>query len=133
MVSVPGRARRVAMLERDEADIIYFVPGELIGKVAKLPGVTLAPVLSGSFFLEFPGFQDPKNPFHDKRVREAVSLAIDRRAMNQAETAGMGKPTGNWINPDVQYAIEWPGDGRNVEKGKQRPREGGYPHGFDVS
>src|SRR5262244_4134618 len=81
MVSVPEAATRVAMLERGEADIIYFVPGELINKVGKLPGVTLAPVLSGSFFIEFPGFQDPKNPFHDKRVREAVSLAIDRRGI----------------------------------------------------
>jgi peptide/nickel transport system substrate-binding protein len=133
MVSVPEPATRVAMLERGEADIIYNVPGELIAKVGKLPGVTLAPVLSGSFFIEFPGFQDPKNPFHDKRVREAVSLALDRRAMNQAETAGMGKPTGNWINDDVQYAIEWPEFPRNVEKAKQLLREAGYPNGFDVA
>src|SRR6059036_110405 len=132
MISVPEAATRVAMLERGEADIIYFVPGELINKVGKLPGVVLAPVLSGSFFLEFPGFQDPKNPFHDKRVREAVSLAIDRRAMNQAETAGLGKPTGNWINPDVQYAVEWPEFERNVDKAKQLLREAGYPNGFNV-
>src|SRR5437764_5923347 len=108
MISVPEAATRVAMLERGEADIVYNVPGELINKVGKLPGVTLAPVLSGSFFVEFPGFQDPKNPFHDKRVREAAGMAVDRRGTNQAETAGMGKPTGNWINDDVQYAIEWP-------------------------
>jgi ABC-type transport system substrate-binding protein len=133
MVSVPESATRVAMLERGEADIIYNVPGELIAKVGKLPGVTLAPVLSGSFFIEFPGFQDPKNPFHDKRVREAVSLALDRRAMNQAESAGMGKPTGNWINDDVLYAIEWPEFPRNVEKAKQLLREAGYPNGFDVA
>jgi len=69
MISVPEAATRVAMLERGEADIIYFVPGELINKVGKLPGVMLAPVLSGSWWLEFPGFQDPKNPFRDKRVR----------------------------------------------------------------
>src|SRR2546422_736786 len=132
MVSVPEAATRVAMLERGEADIIYNVPGELINKVGKLPGVTLAPVLSGSFFLEFPNFQDPKNPFRDKRVREAVSLAVDRRAMNQAETGGMGKPTGNWINDDVLYGIEWPEVPRNVEKAKQLLREAGYPNGFDV-
>src|SRR5262245_38114193 len=30
MISVPEAATRVAMLERGEADIIYFVPGELI-------------------------------------------------------------------------------------------------------
>jgi peptide/nickel transport system substrate-binding protein len=132
MVSVPEAATRVAMLERGEADIIYFVPGELINKVGKLPGVVLAPVLSGSWWLEFPGFQDPKSPFRDKRVREAVSLAIDRRAMNQAESGGMGKPTGNWINDDVQYAIDWPEFPRNVEKAKQLLREAGYPNGFDV-
>src|SRR6266851_1399367 len=132
MVSVPEPATRVAMLERGEADIIYNVPGELISKVGKLPGVVLAPVLSGSFFIEFPGFQDPKNPFRDKRVREAVSLAVDRRAMNQAETGGMGKPTGNWINDDVLYGIEWPEFPRNVEKAKQLLREAGYPNGFDV-
>src|SRR5216110_1643221 len=132
MISVPEAATRVAMLERGEADIIYFVPGELINKVGKLPGVMLAPVLSGSWWLEFPGFQDPKNPFRDKRVREAVSLAIDRRAIYQAETAGMGKPTGNWINPDVQYAIEWPEFERNVDKARQLLREAGYPNGFNV-
>jgi len=132
MTAVPEASTRVAMLERGEADIIYNVPGELISKVGKLPGVTLAPVLSGSFFIEFPGFQDPKNPFRDKRVREAVSLAVDRRGMNQAETGGMGKPTGNWINDDVQYAIEWPEFPRNVEKAKQLLREAGYPNGLDV-
>ena len=132
MTAVPEAATRVAMLERGEADLIYLVPGELISKVGKLPGVVLAPVLSGSWWLEFPGFQDPKSPFRDKRVREAVSLAIDRRAINQAEAGGLGKPTGNWINPDVQYAIEWPEFARNVERAKQLLREAGYPNGFDV-
>src|SRR5215510_2455491 len=132
MISVPEAATRIAMLERGEADIIYFVPGELINKTGKLPGVVLAPVLSGSWWLEFPGFQDPKSPFRDKRVREAVSLAIDRRAINQAEAGGLGKPTGNWINNDVQYAIEWPEFERNVERAKQLMREAGFPNGFDV-
>lgn len=132
MTSIPEAATRVAMLERGEADIVYNVPGQLIAKVGKLPGVILAPVLSGSFFLEFPGFQDAKSPFRDKRVREAVSLGVDRRAMNQAETAGLGKIEGNWINDDVQYAIDWPELPRNVEKAKQLLREAGHPNGFDV-
>src|SRR5438876_686040 len=132
MVSVPEAATRIAMLERGEADIVYNVPGELINKVGKLPGVTLAPVLSGSFFIEFPGFQDPKNPFHDKRVREAVSLAVDRDAINQAECAGMGKVDGNWINDDVQYAIDWPKWEHDVGRAKTLMAEAGYPNGFKV-
>ena len=40
MVSVPEAATRVAMLERGEADIIYFVPGELIDRVKNNPKLT---------------------------------------------------------------------------------------------
>ena len=103
MVSVPEAATRVAMLERGEADIMYFVPGELIDRVKNNPKLRLAPVVSGNWWLEFPGFQNPSNPFHDKRVREAISLAIDRDAINDAECGGMGVVDGNWINDDVEY------------------------------
>ena len=132
MVSVPEAATRVAMLERGEADIIYFVPGELIDRVKSNPKVTLAPVVSGNWWLEFPGFQDPKNPFHDKRVRQAISLAIDRDAINQAECDGMGVVDGNWINNDVEYGIEWPKWEHNVGKAKQLMAEAGFPNGFNV-
>ena len=133
MVSVPEATTRVAMLERGEADLIYMVPGELIDRVKNNPKLTLAPVLSGSWWLEFPGFQDPKNPFHDKRVRQAVSLALDRRDINEAEAGGMGKVAhGNWINDDVQYAIAWPEFERNLEQARRLMQEAGYANGFDV-
>jgi hypothetical protein len=57
------------MLERDEADIIYFVPGE-----AHRPGQgerqndACARAL-GLLVAGFPDLQNPKNPFRDKRVR----------------------------------------------------------------
>ena len=62
MVSVPEAATRVAMLERGEADIMYFVPGELIDRVKSNPKLRLAPVVSANWWLEFPGFQDPDEP-----------------------------------------------------------------------
>ena len=79
----------------------------------------LAPCPVGLLVLGFPGFREANNPFHDKRVREAVSLVIDRRAINQAESGGMGKPAGNWINNDVQYAVEWPEFERDVKRAKE--------------
>jgi peptide/nickel transport system substrate-binding protein len=130
IVSVPDAATRVAMLERGEADIIYFVPGEMVARVRSNPKIMLAPVVSGNWWLAFPGFQDPKNPFHDKRVREAVSLAIDRDAMNQAECAGLGRVDGNWINDDVEYALDWPKWSRDVAKARKLLAEAGYPNGF---
>ena len=53
------------MLERGEADLIYLLPGELIDRVKNNPKPMLAPVLSGSFWLELVGFQDPKSPLRD--------------------------------------------------------------------
>ena len=132
VVSAPDPATRVAMLERGEADIVYNVPGELIPRVKNNPNLLLAPVLSGSFWLEFPGFADPKNPFHDKRVREAVSLAIDREAINQAESGGMGRVSGNWINDDVEYGMEWPKWSQDVAKARKLMAEAGHPDGFQV-
>jgi peptide/nickel transport system substrate-binding protein len=132
MISIPEAATRVAMLERGEADIMYFVPGELIDRVKNNPKVMLAPIVSGNWWLEFPGFQDAKSLFHDKRVRQAISLAIDRDAINQAECDGMGQVDGNWINDDVEYGIPWPKWERDVAKAKQLMAEAGFPNGFNV-
>ncbi len=132
MMAVPEAATRIAMLESGEVDIMYFVPGELIARVKSNPTLTLAPVVSANWWLEFPGFQNPKSPFHDKRVREAISLAIDRDAMNQAECDGMGVVDGNWINDDVEYGMPWPKWPHDVAKAKQLMAEAGYPNGFNV-
>ena len=132
IVSVPEAATRVAMLERGEADIAYGIPGELIDRIKNNPKLMLAPVLSGSWWLEFPGFQDPKNPFHDKRVREAVSLTVDRKAINDAESGGMGRISGNWVNDDVEYALDWPQWETNIPKAKELMKQAGYPDGFKV-
>jgi ABC-type transport system substrate-binding protein len=132
MISVPEATTRIAMLERGEADIIYNVPGELIGRVKDNPNLRLAPVVSANFWLEFPGFQDAKSPFHDERVRQAISLAIDRDAINQAECEGLGQVDGNWINDDVEYGMAWPKWEHNVAKAKQLMAEAGFQNGFNV-
>ena len=131
ILSVPDAATRVAMVERGEADIVYGLAGELVPRIQRSKTVMLAPVVSGNFWLWFPGFQDPTNPFHDKRVREAVSLAIDRDAINQAECAGLGQVDGNWINDDVEYALKWPKWEQNVDKAKRLLAEAGHPNGFE--
>jgi peptide/nickel transport system substrate-binding protein len=132
MIGVPEAATRLAMLEREEADIIYVITGEMIERAKRNTKIMLAPIVSGSWWLEFPGFQDPKNPFSDKRVRQAVSLAIDRKAINDAESGGMGRISGNWINDDVEYALDWPEWEFNIAKAKELLAQAGHPNGFNV-
>jgi peptide/nickel transport system substrate-binding protein len=90
----------------------------LVARIPRFPGL--------------PGFQDPKNPFHDKRVRQAISLTIDREAINQAECDGMGMVDGNWINDDVEYGMPWPKWSRDIGKAKQLMAEAGHPNGLNV-
>jgi ABC-type transport system substrate-binding protein len=35
---------------------------------------------------------DPKSPWHDKRLRQAVSYALDRKAINEAACLGLLPP-----------------------------------------
>jgi peptide/nickel transport system substrate-binding protein len=132
MMAVREAFTRIAMLERGEVDIIYLIPGELIEKVKSLPGVMLAPTKAGPWWIDFPGMEDPKSPFHDKRVRQAISLALNRQALSDAETGGFAPPLGNWIPHDWPGAIEWPALEFNLAKAKKLMAEAGYSKGFDV-
>ena len=75
--------------------------GALAEELRRTPGLTLAPNYPpGSFWLVFPEqWTAPKSPFADKRVRLAINHAIDRQAINQAETLGFSKLTGGNAEP----------------------------------
>ncbi len=45
----------------------------------------------------FPEQWDPKSPWYDLRVRQAASLAIDRKSINQALTLGFSHITGSIV------------------------------------
>jgi peptide/nickel transport system substrate-binding protein len=84
------------------------------------------------FWIDLPDQWDPKSPWHDRRVRLAVSHAIDRDALNQAETLGFSKPTGSLIPRALEFARVFEPHGFDVKKAKQLLAEAGYPNGFDA-
>jgi len=66
------------------------------------------------------------------RVRQAVSLTVDPKTINDAESGGMGRVSGNWINDDVEYALDWPQWETNIPKAKELMKQAGHPDGFKV-
>jgi len=87
---VPESTTRVAMLMRGEVDIAYLLEAPQAMEVKRDPNLRVA--FSGGiaiFFMDFLDMWDPKSPWADQRVRLAASLALDRRALSEAETRMM--------------------------------------------
>ncbi len=130
---ISDEATRLAALKRGEVDIVYSVRGELAEELQRTPGLTLKPaVIQGTFWLYFPDQWDTKSPWHDRRVRQAASLAMDRPTINQALTLGHSKLTGNIIPSSFDYYWQAPAPVYNAARAKQLLAEAGYPNGFDA-
>src|SRR5207244_3272559 len=91
--SVTDDTTRLTMLKRGEVDVAYNLRGPLAEEVRRTPGLKLTrALLAATFWIDFAtGQWDPRSPWHDRRVRLAAALAIDRQAINQAETLGSSK------------------------------------------
>jgi peptide/nickel transport system substrate-binding protein len=130
--SVPDETTRAAALKRGEVDIAYFLNGPVAEDVRRTPGLRLLAARTNAvFFLDFVDQWDAKSPWHDRRVRLAASLAIDRKAINDAESLGFSGLTGNIVPRHMQFALPIDPHPYDPKRAKQLLVEAGYPSGFD--
>ena len=132
--SMPEETTRAAALKKGEVDIAYLLTGPVAEDIQRTPGFKLvAPKESPAvFWLDLPDQWDPKSPWHDRRVRQAASLSLDRQALNQAETLGFSKPTGSLIPRALEFSRIFEPDPFDPAKAKRLLAEAGFPNGFDA-
>ena len=68
----------------------------------------------------------------DRRVRKAASLAIDRKALSEAETLGASRPNGSIVLKSMEFALPIEPDPYDPKQAKKLLAEAGYPNGFDA-
>ena len=131
---VPDEATRLTMLKRGEVDVAYSIRGALAEEIKRTPGLRLAPtLLPATFWIDFTAEQwNPKSPWHDRRVREAASLAIDRQAINLAETLGFSKVASSIIPSSYEYYWGPPPIPYDPARARRLLAEAGHPNGFDA-
>ncbi len=80
------------------------------------------------------GMNNARKPFDDKRVRQALMMAIDRKTVVDGAWSGLGTAIGSHYTPndpgyqDMTGVLPY-----NVEKAKALLAEAGYPNGFTFS
>jgi peptide/nickel transport system substrate-binding protein len=130
--SVPDPTTRLAMLKTGELDMAGLPPDEAAA-IRNDPKLRLAHARTGiTAWLEFPGQWDPKSPWHDRRVRLAANLAIDKQAISDATGFGLDRPTGSIIPRALEFALPLEPYPYDPLEAKRLLSEAGYRGGFDA-
>ncbi|MEM8751301.1 MAG: ABC transporter substrate-binding protein, partial [Pseudomonadota bacterium] len=141
---IQNAATRVAALLSGEVDFIQDVPVQDLGRVADTDGldVRTAPQNRVIFFGMNQGDADlasdnidGKNPLADVRVRKAMSMAINRDAIQQVVMRGQSAPAG-MISPPFVNGWNEAMDGSSstdVDGAKALMAEAGYGDGFSIT
>jgi peptide/nickel transport system substrate-binding protein len=141
---IANPSTRVAALVSGEVDVMEPVPLQDIGRINASPNsrVIVGPELR-TIFLGMDQKRDEllysnvkgKNPFKDKRVRQAFYQAIDIAGIQRTVMRGASRPTALMIGPGINGWTE-DQDKRmpyDVEAAKKLMAEAGYPQGFEVT
>ena len=140
---IQNAATRVAALLSGEVDFIQDVPVQDLDRVAKADGldVRTAPQNRVIFFGMNVGDADlandnvdGANPLSDVRVRRAMSMAINREAIQQVVMRGQSDPAGMIAPPFVNgWNEEMDASAvTDVEQAKALMEEAGYGDGFSI-
>ena len=137
-------ATRVAALLSGQVDVIEPVP---LQDVARIAASGKARVLQGpelrTIFLGMDQKRDEllysnvkgKNPFKDKRVRQAFYQAIDIVGIQKTVMRGASRPTALMVGPGIN-GFDEAMDKRlpyDADAAKKLLADAGYPNGFEVS
>lgn len=145
-LEISNDAARVAALTSNRVDLINYVPFADVARLKRDSGTETVQGDSIYIFLLYPDHRPQndqitdksgkplaKNPLTDRRVRQALSLAIDRQAIAERALEGFAKPSKQLIDDNFLGAIK---DASPLEynpaKAKQLLSEAGYADGFTI-
>ncbi|AWM87059.1 ABC transporter substrate-binding protein [Microvirga sp. 17 mud 1-3] len=139
---ITSEGPRVAALLAGDVDMVDEPPLQDLERLRKDPKVSVVETMSNRVVYlaldqaeKTPTIKgtDGKNPLRDIRVRQALSLAIDRAAIvkrimnNTAEPAAQLLAPGLFgTNPDLKVAYD-------AERAKKLLADAGYPNGFELT
>ncbi|HWI64332.1 MAG TPA: glutathione ABC transporter substrate-binding protein [Symbiobacteriaceae bacterium] len=123
--AIAESATRVNGLKAGDIDFVLPVPAVDAQVLKNDANVKI--ISAPSIYAFYMAMNVTKKPFDDKRVREALNLAIDREAIRKGVLRGFADPTTSVLAQQVKFYVKQ-GDEikRDVAKAKQLLQEAGY-------
>lgn len=129
---VENASTELTMFENGELHMTNTVPGQEIPRLKSMPELHIFPYLGTYYYI----FNLEKAPFDDIRVRKALAMAIDRKAIVENVTQGGQLPAFAFVPPGIPEpnGSDFRDKGgdyfeEDLAKAKELLAEAGYPNG----
>jgi len=122
---IPEAAPRIAALLKGEVDLITKVPPDHVDRIAKHPTTKVGRALYAGLYVLAVNSKRP--PLDNPKVKQALSLAIDREAIIKELWHGQGiVPSGPIAQGDTHFDSALPPLKSDAALARQRLKESGY-------
>ncbi|WP_460450227.1 ABC transporter substrate-binding protein [Alsobacter sp. SYSU BS001988] len=135
---IPDDATRLLKLKAGEVDGTEFIPYARVKELQADPNLRMELWPSTRVrYLTFyagPTFKDGKpNPASNPKVRQALNYAVNKDAIIQITTLGLGKPMRSYMSSTTPLFVGQDLYKYDLAKAKALLAEAGFPNGFDIS
>lgn len=130
---VPEENTRVTALQSGQADVSQYVPYWSLKDLMADKKLSVSRA-ENYFWTYFIGFKIDRELMRDEKVRRAINLAVDQRAITEAVTFGFATPADTMLMPgvlDFNSKVDRKVYGENVPEAEKLLDEAGWKKGAD--
>lgn len=123
----------IVALQTNQVDALFEVEKSYVPSIKDDPNIEMI-IDEEDTGIYYVGFNNQKAPFNDKKVRQAMSLALDKEAIAASVLYGIGRETASpLLSGLVGYDPSVEPIGFNMDKAKALMQETPYKDGFECT
>jgi peptide/nickel transport system substrate-binding protein len=129
---IPDAAAQVPALLSGDVQAFPFFPPDAVDQVKDNPQLKV--VIGSTEGETILSMNNKKPPFDNLKVRQAVSYALDRKAIIDGASGGLGQPIGSHMSPSNKAYVDLTGEyPHDPAKAKELLKEAGFENGFKTT
>ncbi len=128
--AVADASNRLQLAQSGQVDVATSMSFDQLTALQKNADVRLERVLYPNIDVLVPNLKS--KPFDDKRVRQAIAHALDRKAIVDSAYQGFAAASADFIHDDFGAPAGEPAMTHNLDRAKQLLAEAGLPNGFPM-